>query len=66
VKGGYRGNPIPIKIDVNTMDDYTSGRRRGSDTAADLREQLGLRLESKEDPVDFLVVDHAQKVPAEN
>jgi uncharacterized protein (TIGR03435 family) len=31
-----------------------------------LQDQLGLRLESKKGPVDFLVVDHAEKVPTEN
>jgi uncharacterized protein (TIGR03435 family) len=31
-----------------------------------LQDQLGLRLESKKGPVDFLVVDHAEKLPTEN
>ena len=31
-----------------------------------LQDQLGLRLESKKGPVDFLVVDHAEKSPTEN
>jgi uncharacterized protein (TIGR03435 family) len=31
-----------------------------------LQDQLGLRLESKKGPVDFVVVDHAEKVPSEN
>jgi uncharacterized protein (TIGR03435 family) len=31
-----------------------------------VQEQLGLRVESKKGPVDFLVVDHAEKVPTEN
>jgi uncharacterized protein (TIGR03435 family) len=31
-----------------------------------LQEQLGLRLESRRGPVDVLVVDHAEKVPADN
>jgi len=31
-----------------------------------LQEQLGLRLESKKGPVDFLGVDHAEKTPADN
>ena len=31
-----------------------------------LRDQLGLRLESKKRPADFLVVDHAERVPTDN
>jgi uncharacterized protein (TIGR03435 family) len=31
-----------------------------------LQEQLGLKLESKKRRVDILVIDHVEKVPAEN
>jgi uncharacterized protein (TIGR03435 family) len=31
-----------------------------------LQDQLGLRLESKKGPVDFLVVDHMEEVPNAN
>ena len=31
-----------------------------------LEAQLGLKLEARKDPVEMLVVDHAQKVPTEN
>jgi|SRR5579863_66318 len=31
-----------------------------------VQEQLGLRLESRKGPLDVLVIDHAEKVPAEN
>lgn len=38
----------------------------GPTLAQALQDQLGLRLESKKGAVDFLVVDHAEKVPTEN
>jgi uncharacterized protein (TIGR03435 family) len=31
-----------------------------------LREQLGLNLESKKEPVEILVIDHAEKIPSGN
>ena len=31
-----------------------------------VQQQLGLRLESRKGPLDVLVIDHAEKVPAEN
>ena len=31
-----------------------------------IQEQLGLRLEQKKGPVDFLVVDHMEKLPTDN
>lgn len=31
-----------------------------------VQEQLGLRLEAKKGPVEFLVVDHIEKLPTEN
>ena len=31
-----------------------------------LKEQLGLRLEARNGPVDVLVVDSVQKIPTEN
>ncbi len=31
-----------------------------------LQEELGLKLESKKMPLDLLIIDHAEKVPAEN
>jgi len=36
------------------------------DLAAALRPQLGLRLESRQLPVELLVIDHVEKVPTEN
>ena len=31
-----------------------------------LRDQLGLRLVSKKGPVEFLIVDHCERVPSDN
>jgi uncharacterized protein (TIGR03435 family) len=33
---------------------------------AAVREQLGLKLEARRDPLDAAVVDHAERVPAAN
>jgi uncharacterized protein (TIGR03435 family) len=33
---------------------------------AAVQEQLGLRLEALKGPLDVVVIDHADKVPAEN
>lgn len=53
------GGPPPMvngqPMDLNGPSLYTA-----------LEEQLGLRLESRKGPLDVLVIDHAEKVPAEN
>jgi uncharacterized protein (TIGR03435 family) len=38
----------------------------GPDILTAVREQLGLKLESKKMPVDMLIIDRADKVPTEN
>jgi uncharacterized protein (TIGR03435 family) len=54
-----QGGPTPMvngqPVDLNGPSIYTA-----------VQEQLGLRLESRKAPVDTLVIDHAEKVPAEN
>jgi len=54
-----QGGPPPVvngqPMDLNGPSLYTA-----------LQEQLGLRLESRKAPVDVFVIDHAEKVPAEN
>jgi uncharacterized protein (TIGR03435 family) len=38
----------------------------GPSIFAAVQEQLGLKLESKKVPVDMVVIDHIERVPAEN
>jgi hypothetical protein len=44
----------------------TPERDSGPTLIQALQDQLGLRLEARKGPVDFLVVDHAEKIPTEN
>ncbi len=45
------------------VDDTPSG---GPSLQRALQDQLGLKLESTKDPIDYLVIDHIDKVPTDN
>jgi uncharacterized protein (TIGR03435 family) len=55
-----RTAPALFNADADNLDRPSASLDRA------LQEQLGLRLESRKGPVDVLVVDHAEKVPADN
>jgi uncharacterized protein (TIGR03435 family) len=60
-----RGTLPPV--DPNqAAEDIAKGVGGGPNLFTALEKQLGLKLEKGKRPVDFLVVDHADKVPAEN
>jgi uncharacterized protein (TIGR03435 family) len=50
---------IDMKMSMRDYDDSDA-------LFAALREQLGLKLEAQKAPIEFLVIDHADKVPVEN
>jgi uncharacterized protein (TIGR03435 family) len=54
-----QGGP-PLVVNGQPMD------LNGPSLYTALQEQLGLKLESRKGPVDVLVIDHAEKVPADN
>ena len=69
-----RGTPVPVidKTGINGIFDFALPI--GLDADADpftfwqrtLQEQLGLRLESRKESVEFFVIDHAERIPTEN
>lgn len=71
---GQPGKPVNNKTGLNGK--YDISLHWASDQAADtgsgptliqaVRDQLGLRLESKKGPVEFLVVDHAERFATDN
>ena len=64
-KTGLTGN-YDIKLSyATTAADGSSDSTLPSIFTA-VQEQLGLKLEGQKVPVDFVVIDHAEKVPADN
>ncbi|HTX34091.1 MAG TPA: TIGR03435 family protein [Bryobacteraceae bacterium] len=57
---------ISLYWDADTMRSPSQPLEPGPNLIQAVQDQLGLRLESKKGPVDFLIVDHAEKVPTEN
>ena len=45
---------------------YAAAGATGPSLFTAIQQQLGLRLEARRGPVPVLVIDHAEKVPAEN
>jgi uncharacterized protein (TIGR03435 family) len=68
------GPPIPVVNQTGIQGEYNINLDIKPDPGADsftvwqraLKEQLGLRLESRKGPVDVLVVEHAERVPSGN
>lgn len=54
---GHEGDGVKSPMDRSTIENAV---------IMALREQLGLKVESKKHPIDMMVVDRAEKVPTEN
>ena len=69
-----RGSPIPVINKTGIDGIHEIGLHIRPDQGADpftiwqraLREQLGLQLESQKALVDFLAIEHAERLPSEN
>jgi uncharacterized protein (TIGR03435 family) len=67
------GQPVVDKTGLTGNYDFTLSFAPANDPNSSLpdfftalQEQLGLKLESQKVPVDFLVIDHIDKIPTEN
>jgi uncharacterized protein (TIGR03435 family) len=67
------GQPVVDKTGLTGNYDFTLSYAPANDPNSNLpdfftalQEQLGLKLESQKVPVDFLVIDHIDKIPTEN
>lgn len=69
-----RGTPIPVIDKTGIEGTHEVALHIRPDQGADpftvwqraLQEQLGLKLESQKAPVDFLIVEHVERLPSEN
>jgi uncharacterized protein (TIGR03435 family) len=69
-----RGDPTPVLDKTGIAGVYDISIELKPEPGADpftvwqraLQEQLGLKLESKKAAIDFLIIDHAEKIPTEN
>jgi uncharacterized protein (TIGR03435 family) len=62
---GLKGS-FEVKLVWTPDDRPVPDEERGPSVFTAVREQLGLRLESRKGPMEVLVVDHAEKTPTEN
>lgn len=62
---GVKGE-FEVKLDWAPDDAVRPDDRSGPSLFTAVREQLGLRLESRKGPLDVLVVDRAEKIPVDN
>jgi uncharacterized protein (TIGR03435 family) len=62
---GLKG-PFEIKLDWALQSQAPTDAPTGISIFTAVQEQLGLRLESRKGPLDVLIIDHAEKVPADN
>ena len=67
------GQPVVDRTGLTGIYDFTLSYAPANDPNSSLpdfftalREQLGLKLQPQKVPVDFLVIDHADRVPTEN
>jgi uncharacterized protein (TIGR03435 family) len=67
------GQPVVDKTGLTGVYDFKLSYAPANDASSDLpdfftalQEQLGLKLQPDKVPVEFLVVDHADKIPTEN
>ena len=63
----YTGTPgrYDLTLDWSPIDKPTENAAAPSIVSA-IEEQLGLRLEARKMPLEVLIVDHADRVPAAN